>query len=340
MDAKPANKRIFQLSRTNVTRIFIHSLLGAVFFIAGFNFSNTVFFNEHPLFEIPFLAEILISFAFAAFGFHTVPILYERLKERIENILQTTVSKIVWDFWEQQSRRMQTSHRARQREKKRETDAKLKQTYDGSIFLDTSVLIDGRVVDIAKTGFLGSSLTLPQVVLNELHLISDSEDDLKRQRGRRGLDIIEDLKKIVKVSIYPHSKGKNTIVDKELIQLTKKHKASLMTVDFNLNKVAKIEGIKVLNINDLVNALKPAVLPGEKLKIKIVQKGKEKTQGVGYLEDGTMVVVEEAKNLIGKTVDTVVSRLIQTPAGKMIFTMLTSRADKSGSADTPTEKEE
>lgn len=321
MTAKRKKKKRRQLTGAGITKIIVRFILGSVFFLFGFNFSNSVFFHEYPLFGIEFLAEFLLSFAFGAFGFYTVPNFFKTIKNWVEDILTRTVSQIVSDFWEQQSKRMQASRRSRQRKAKRDKNKKLKEKFDGALFLDTSVLIDGRIIDIAKTGFLPELVVLPQSVIDELHLISDNEDDLKRQRGRRGLDIADKLKKTVKIQTYA-TKGMHGGVDKHLVVLAKRHKGSIMTLDFNLNKVAKIDNIKVLNINDLANAVKSAVLPGEELKIKILQKGKEKTQGVGYLPDGTMIVVENASDMIGKEVTAVVSRLIQSPAGKMIFCKL------------------
>lgn len=321
MNAKRKNKKRPQITGAGITKFIVKFILGALFFLFGFNFSNTAFFRENPLFGVSYLAEVLLSFAFGAFGFYTVPNFAKTVTSWVEDLLQRTVSQIVSDFWEQQSTRMQTARRSRQRKTKNEKKKKMKEIYDGGLFIDTSMLIDGRIIDIAKTGFLPESVILPQSVIEELHLISDSDDDLKRQKGRRGLDMVEALKKVIKIHNY-NTKGMHGGVDKHLIVLAKRHKGSIMTLDFNLNKVAKIENIKVLNINDLANAVKSAVLPGELLTIKIVQKGKEKEQGVGYLDDGTMIVVEDAKDKVGEKLDVIVTRLIQSPAGKMIFCKL------------------
>lgn len=180
--------------------------------------------------------------------------------------------------------------------------------------------MDGRVLDIFKTNFLCTNLIVPKFVIDELQLIADSEDSQKRGRGRLGLDVLKDLKKLTKVVISEDGlNSKDSNVDKALVSLAKKYKLRLMTLDFNLNKVASVSGITILNINDLANSIRPAVLPGEKFEIKVVQEGKEVRQGVGYLENGTMVVVEGAKDKVGKKVKVEVTKVIQSSAGKMIF---------------------
>ena len=187
--------------------------------------------------------------------------------------------------------------------------------------LDTSVIIDGRIADIAETGFLDGILVIPQFVLRELQLVADSADSLKRNRGRRGLDILQRVQKIVTVTVQIVEDDFPTIreVDLKLIELAKIYEAKIVTNDFNLNKVAQLQGVDVLNINELANALKPIVLPGETMRVFILKEGKEYNQGVAYLDDGTMVVVDNARKLIGKNVDIAVTSVLQTTAGKMIF---------------------
>ncbi|HEY7389300.1 MAG TPA: PIN domain-containing protein [Bryobacteraceae bacterium] len=187
--------------------------------------------------------------------------------------------------------------------------------------LDTSVIIDGRIADIAETGFLDGVLVIPQFVLRELQLVADSSDSMKRNRGRRGLDILQRIQKMAHLSVeiveedYPQIRE----VDMKLIELAKIHDCKIVTNDFNLNKVAQLHGVEVLNINELANALKPIVLPGETMRVFILKEGKEYNQGVAYLDDGTMVVVDNAKRMISKTVEIVVTSVLQTTAGKMIF---------------------
>jgi uncharacterized protein YacL len=202
--------------------------------------------------------------------------------------------------------------------------AKGSQKKDGGKILDTSVIIDGRVADICETDFLEGPLVIPQFILQELQHIADSADSLKRARGRRGLDILNRMQKgdTVEVKVvdddYPDIKE----VDAKLIALAREMNAKIVTNDFNLNKVAQLQGVPVLNINQLANALKPMVLPGEVLHLQIMREGKEQGQGVAYLDDGTMVVVENASRHLGEEVEASVTSILQTTAGRMIFTTL------------------
>jgi uncharacterized protein YacL len=187
--------------------------------------------------------------------------------------------------------------------------------------LDTSVIIDGRIADLCDTAFIEGTLVIPQFVLKELQLVADSPDALKRQRGRRGLDVLDHLQKSSQVSVvisdldFPEIRD----VDSKLIECAKALGARIVTNDFNLNKVARIQGIQVLNVNELANALRPVVLPGESMKVFILKEGKEKDQGVAYLDDGTMVVVDNSRRMIGQTVNITVTSVLQTTVGKMIF---------------------
>ncbi len=194
--------------------------------------------------------------------------------------------------------------------------------------LDTSVIIDGRIADIAETGFLDGVLVIPQFVLRELQLVADSADSLKRNRGRRGLDILQRIQKIatLQVQIVEDDFPSIRDVDMKLIELAKVLEAKIVTNDFNLNKVAQLQGVEVLNINELANSLKPIVLPGEAMHVFILKEGKEYNQGVAYLDDGTMVVVDNARKMIGKTIDIAVTSVLQTTAGKMIFGKFDERA--------------
>jgi uncharacterized protein YacL len=187
--------------------------------------------------------------------------------------------------------------------------------------VDTSVIIDGRIADIATAGFAPGHLLVPRFVLAELQNIADSDDAMRRGRGRRGLETLKALRenKLVSVDVIDDDVSEIHEVDAKLVRLGKLRKARVMTTDYNLNRVAQIEGVQVLNINELANAIRPVVLPGEEMLVKVVQLGKEKNQGVGYLADGTMIVVENGDKLIGKEVNTEVTRVFQTVAGKMIF---------------------
>jgi uncharacterized protein YacL len=196
-----------------------------------------------------------------------------------------------------------------------------KSTHHSFNILDTSVIIDGRIADIAETGFLGGTLVIPQFVLRELQLVADSADSMKRNRGRRGLDILQRIQKMPQLHVqimeddFPNIRD----VDMKLVELGKLYSCKVVTNDFNLNKVAQLHGVEILNINELANALKPIVLPGETMRVFILKEGKEYNQGVAYLDDGTMVVVDNARKMISKTIDIAVTSVLQTTAGKMIF---------------------
>jgi uncharacterized protein YacL len=194
--------------------------------------------------------------------------------------------------------------------------------------LDTSVLIDGRIADIAESGFLDGILVIPQFVLHELQLVADSAESAKRNRGRRGLDVVQRLQKIPNLEVQVSGTDYSGIreVDLKLIEMAKAEGGKIMTNDFNLNKLAQVQGVEVLNINELANALKPIVLPGETMRVFILKEGKEYNQGVAYLDDGTMVVVDNARRMISKTVDVTVTSVLQTTAGKMIFGKYDERA--------------
>jgi uncharacterized protein YacL len=203
--------------------------------------------------------------------------------------------------------------------------------------LDTSVIIDGRIADICETGFMDGTLVIPQFVLKELQLVADSADSMKRNRGRRGLDILQKIQKMANVDVmisdvdFPEIRE----VDLKLIELARSLQGKIVTNDFNLNKVAQLRGVEVLNINELANSLKPVVLPGELMKVFILKEGKEYNQGVAYLDDGTMVVVDNARKMIGKTIDIVVTSVLQTTAGKMIFGRFLDPALAAAAAPTP-----
>jgi len=213
------------------------------------------------------------------------------------------------------------------------TDARGK---TGFKILDTSVIIDGRIADVAETGFLDGVLLIPQFVLWELQLIADSPDSTRRNRGRRGLDMLQRIQKMANIDVEIIEKDfpKLREVDSKLVELAKEVDGKIVTNDFNLNKLAQVQGVAVLNINELANALKPVVLPGELMEVFILKEGKEYNQGVAYLDDGTMVVVDNARDKISKTIEVSVTSVLQTTAGKMIF----GRYDRNGAhSGQPTE---
>ena len=198
--------------------------------------------------------------------------------------------------------------------------------------LDTSVIIDGRIADIAEAGFLSGTIVIPQFILRELQQVADSPDSSKRQRGRRGLDMLNRLQtnNTLDIQVVDTDFPAVREVDLKLLELSKQLDAVVVTNDFNLNKVAQLHGVSILNINELANALKPVVLPGELMRVFILKEGKEYNQGVAYLDDGTMVVVDNARKMIGKNADISVTSVLQTTAGKMIFGRLSEETHENG----------
>ncbi|MFA5146177.1 MAG: PIN domain-containing protein [Candidatus Omnitrophota bacterium] len=203
---------------------------------------------------------------------------------------------------------------------------------DDIIVLDTSVIIDGRIADICQTRFIEGRLIIPRFVLKELQQIADSQDSLKRNRGRRGLDILNKIQKNTALDVRIHEEDFPDIkdVDAKLVKLAKLLGAKIFTNDFNLNKISELQGVPVLNINELANTLRPVVLPGETMDVRIIKEGKEHNQGVAYLDDGTMVVVDNTKHLIGQPVKVIVTSVLQTSAGRMIFAKLDESSRQQG----------
>jgi len=202
---------------------------------------------------------------------------------------------------------------------------------DGALLnvLDTSVIIDGRIADVIEAGFLAGAVAIPRFVLKEIQLIADSSNSLKRNRGRRGLEVLNKIQKsaLARVEVLEKDYAELRTVDEKLVQLSKDLKANLVTNDYNLNQVAGLHGVKILNLNDLANALKAVVLPGEMMSVQVVKEGKERGQGVAYLDDGTMVVVEGGRDRIGATLEVLVTSVLQTSAGRMIFAKLPGTDD-------------
>jgi uncharacterized protein YacL len=194
---------------------------------------------------------------------------------------------------------------------------------NGRVLMDTSAIIDGRIADISKTGFVHGTMVIPRFILDELRHVADSSDALKRNRGRRGLEMLNKLRKEadVPIQILDVDVRDDSEVDGKLVKLARNLKAQILTTDFNLNRVAELQGVRVLNINELANALKPVVLPGEELVVRVIQEGKELDQGVGFLDDGTMVVIEGGKRYINSHLDVSITRVLQTAAGRIIFAL-------------------
>jgi len=200
---------------------------------------------------------------------------------------------------------------------------------DNQVLLDTSTIIDGRIADISRTGFIQSTILVPRFILNELQHVADSADSLRRNRGRRGLEMLNKLQKdsTVPIQITDIDIEEAREVDSKLIRLAKMLRCPIITNDYNLNRVAGLQGVQVLNVNELANAVKSLVLPGETIEVRVIQEGKEYGQGVGYLDDGTMVVVENARQFINQTLDVTVTRALQTVAGRMIFAQINEHHD-------------
>lgn len=201
------------------------------------------------------------------------------------------------------------------------SDSASKSIREKSILMDTSVIIDGRIVDIARTGFLPGGLIIPRFVLNELQYVADSAENLRRQRGRRGMDVVSQLQKDKSISVSVVDLDVEGVhdVDEKLISLARQMHIPILTNDFNLNKIAELQGVQILNINDLANAVKSILMPGETLSVKVIQEGKEMGQGVAYLDDGTMVVIEEGQKMLNHEIMVTVTKVLQTAAGRMIF---------------------
>ncbi|MBI2847465.1 MAG: PIN domain nuclease [Chloroflexi bacterium] len=192
---------------------------------------------------------------------------------------------------------------------------------NGQFLLDTSAIIDGRIADVSQTGFISGTLVIPRFILDELQHIADSSDSLRRNRGRRGLEVLNKLRKETDVPIKVVDVNVEDVyeVDGKLVKLAKSLQCPIITTDYNLNRVAELQGIRILNINELANAIKPIVLPGEEMRIRVIQEGKEVGQGVGYLDDGTMVVVENGRRYLNSQIDIIITRVLQTAAGRIIF---------------------
>jgi len=278
---------------------------GALGLIVGFVIA---FLISQPFSDIKFIGTVVSILSYLLFGYLGIKI-STRKKDDV--------------IWPQLNlKKGQTS---------KKTDKNYKKEIISPKILDTSVIIDGRISDICKTGFVEGTLVIPEFVLKELRHIADSSDSLKRNRGRRGLDILNILQKDDTVNVLIESKdyGDNVEVDIKLLKLAKDLGGKVLTNDFNLNKVAEFQGVEVLNINELANAVKPIVLPGEEMTVMVVKDGKESGQGLAYLDDGTMIVVEGGKKCIGDSVVVTVTSVLQTAAGRMIFAKLKNVINKA-----------
>ena len=308
-----------------LTRVLLGTLLGAL----GYIISNVIL-PRVQIYFIPDFYQFLITLACAVYGFYALPfavITYQRmLITWLFNFVHTIIGDTLQDFYQRIMAELDMSESSMRR--KKDVKERKIESPANIMIMDTSAIIDGRIGEIIKTGFLYGTLVVPQFVIQELQYIADSADELKRNRGRKGLELLNELKKLktqkdrlaLKVVTNDYEKIKK--VDDKLIKLAKTMRGAILTTDFNLNKAAAFQSIKILNVNELSNAVKTVTLPGEDMEIKVIQEGKEKNQGVGYLEDGTMVVIEGAQGMLGQTVKVGVARVLQTAAGKMIFTQI------------------
>ncbi|MCH7541967.1 TRAM domain-containing protein [Patescibacteria group bacterium] len=300
-------------------QIPIRSVLGIVFATIGYNLAiRFLIIEDAGVRTGVYFGSIIV---FGAIGVFLVPIFSEWVRFWSSIFAQRVAKEVISQLPIPRIRRNSN--------KKRKDTA----SYLNPIVVDTSVLIDGRIGDVVDSGFLFGTLIIPRFVLSELHHIADSTSALRRGKGRRGLQVLESLKKskLVKAVIYNEALPEEKNIDDKLVVLAKILKAKILTTDFNLNKVATVSGIKVLNVNELVNALKTTLLPGEILEVKVIQEGKEKNQGIAYLQDGTMIVVEGGNSYVGKTIPVKVSRELQTVAGRMVFAQVTERAENVSS---------
>lgn len=301
-------------------QIPIRFVLGVVFAVIGYNLAIRYLTIDDPGVRTGINAASVV--VFGAIGVFLVPIISEWLRFWSSVFAQRIAKEVISQL---------PIPRIRGRNKKNKKD---KSSYTNPIVVDTSALIDGRIADVVESGFVFGTLIIPRFVLSELHHIADAPNTLRRGKGRRGLQVLERLKKskLVKTVIYSGDHLEEKEIDDKLVALAKNLKAKIMTTDFNLNKVSTVSGVKVLNINELVNAIKSTLLPGEVVEVKVIQEGKEKNQGVAYLSDGTMIVVEGGAGLVGKTIPVKVSRELQTVAGRMIFAQPESKQEKVSSS--------
>ena len=294
-----------------------------IFGLLGFFVSQAIYFGEYSLFHISLLGETIISAIFFLLIYFFGKLIISSIGRWLETLVGNTLLKILNEFWRVQSNRLVESIRRADTTKEKVENVKdvNSNIIPGAVVLDTSTIIDGRILSVIKTGFMNSQIVVTQNVVDELQHMADKSDTLKRQKGRRGLDTLKDIRKACgKGLFYIADLNDSTAdVDKSLVSFCKKTKSRIATVDYNLNKTAQVAGIKVLNINLLANEIKTNLLPGDTMIVKLVQKGKEEKQAVAYLEDGTMLVVKDADAFVGKHKEIKVEKVLQTSAGRMIF---------------------
>jgi uncharacterized protein YacL len=291
--------------------VAIRLLLGILFGYLGYRLSREIpFLQDSQLRET---ASILIGLALGSAGVYLIPVISKWTADFMRFFSRRIAAEVI-----SQLHLPRIPSVGRSKEKSEEQNKK----WVNPMLIDTSALIDGRIGDVVESGFLSGTVLVPDFILLELQHIADSADSLKRSRGRRGLDVLESIKKsnYVKTVVYDTGQTSLKNVDDRLLKLGRNLKAKIITNDFNLNKIATVSGVKILNVNELANVMKTPMIPGEEIEVKVIQEGKEKSQGVGYLPDGTMIVVEKGASYVGQRIKAKVSRVIQTVAGRMIFT--------------------
>lgn len=290
----------------------------------AFILSRQFYFKESPLFSIHYLGETLIEASVFVVLFFYGGISLRMIGRGLENffvgVLYQAYTRAYTEFWKVQTARLVE---AIKRDEPQLSLVKVEYPRD-SVVLDTSTIIDGRILGAIRTGFLDNPIIVSQNVIDELQHMADKSNDMKRQKGRRGLDTLKDIRKACGKNNFKvvDLKAGSEPVDKSLVEFCKTHKCKLATVDYNLNKVAQVAGVKILNINSLANEIKTNLLPGESLLIKLVQTGKEENQAVGYLEDGTMIVIKNASEYVGESKEVTVEKVLQTSAGRMVFAVI------------------
>lgn len=295
--------------------VVLRLILAVVFALVAFIFSEVL--PDIPPFN-HILLRVAITVWFGLLGYGLFPDLAKVVTTNTVNLINTFIARLGLEVMNQM---MRLPHQGAFAPASYPAHAPLGGvSINVPLILDTSAIIDGRILDIAQTGFLSGSLLLPTAVLTELQQVADSADYLRRSRGRRGFEIVAELKKVrgIRLDVWDKEPAART-VDEKLIKLAKSLHGKIVTTDFNLNRVAAVSGVSVLNVNDLANAVKTIAIPGERLTIKVVHLGKDPKQGVGYFPDGTMIVVEGGAQLVGQEVKTEVTRVLQVPAGRMIF---------------------
>lgn len=310
--SKPVKKLIRQY-----TRLAWSLLIGFI----SYPITKSIF-KETPLFNYKYLGEGIIGLIILLVTYFTGANLVKWIGKWLEEVVFKTLNKVLFEFWKVQTARLIEAIKRESLTKTSKANFKLK-----PVLLDTSAIIDGRIFSVIETGFLDNDIYVSQNVIDELQHMADKKDALKRQKGRLALDKLGGIRKRVGKHRFKvvDLTTKPEYVDKSLVQYCKRHKMKIATVDFNLNKAAQVAGVEVLNINDLANEIKSQFVPGDNLYIKLVQEGKENGQAIGYIEDGTMIVVNNAKDEVGETKQVKVEKVLQTSAGKMVFASLSNK---------------